>query len=303
MDVRRPWKKRIYPYLFLAPFAIMTLLFFVIPAFATVWMGMTDLDRKMNPNFIGFENYAKILQDRNFWPIVKVTIIYVIVTLIFKVAFAVTLAVTTQYMVQHKHLGYLYRVIWLIPSTLPTMVYALFWKWFFNPSKDGTLNKFLMETFGLTYPVSWFNEGALGIVIVAAIVSGASGGMILLAAQINSIGEDVFKAARIDGAKERAIIRDIILPALRWPIMYVTLTGAISLFSSYHFIYLTTQGGPVYDTTTLSYYGFTLAFGQLRYGYGSAISFIVVIISIVLTLLLFKLFDFNKLIRPPRIED
>jgi len=127
--------------------------------------------------------------------------------------------------------------------------------------------------------------------------------MILFSAQINQISEDLYKAARVDGAGERSIIMDIIMPALRWPIMYITITSAIGLFSSYEFILLTTGGGPVYDTTPLSLYGYSVAFNKLQYGYGAAISLIVVIISLLLTLWLFKIFNFNKLIQPPRIED
>lgn len=295
-------KKKIYPYLFLAPFGILTLLFFIIPAFATIWMSMTNLDRKMKPEFIGLDNFRRILQDQNLLAILKVTIIYVAVSLVLIVAFSLLLAISTQYLVKNKKLGALYRVIWLIPSTMPSLVYVVFWKWLFNPSTDGLANKILIF-FGLDQPISWFNEAGLMIVIIAGVVSGASGGMILLSASINSIGEDVYKAARIDGAKDRAIIADIILPALKWPIMYSTVTSAIGLFSSYNFIYLATEGGPVYDTTTLSFYGFLQAFKQLKYGYGAAISLFVVVISLLLTLLLFRLFDFDKLIRPPRIED
>ncbi len=295
-------KKKIYPYIFLAPFGILTLLFFVIPAFATIWMSMTNLDRKMKPEFIGFENFKRILQDANLLPIINVTLIYVVLSLVLTIALSLLLAISTQYLVKNKKLGALYRVIWLIPSTMPSLVYVVFWKYLFNPTSDGIANKVLIML-GISDAVSWFNELGLLIVILAGVVSGASGGMILLAASINSIGEDVYKAARIDGAKERAIIVDIILPALKWPIMYSTVTSAIGLFSSYNFIYLATKGGPVYDTTTLAFYGFRQAFMQLKYGYGAAISMFVVIISLLLTLLLFKLFDFNKLIRPPRIED
>jgi len=296
------WKKKAYPYLFLAPFAILTLLFFIIPALATVWMGMTNLDRKMKPDFIGLDNFRKIMADINLLPIIKVTLIYVAFSLILTVALSLLLAVCTQYLVKNKKAGAFYRVLWLIPNTMPGLVYVVFWKWLFNPTTSGFANRMTMAL-GIDQPISWFNDFGLSIIILAGVISGASSGMILLSASINSIPEVLYKAARIDGASERAIVRDIILPALKWPMMYVTVTSSIGLFSSYNFIYLATQGGPVYDTTTLAYYGFTLAFKKLNYGYGAAISLIVVVISLLLTLLLFRLFDFNKLIRPPRIED
>ncbi len=295
-------KKKSYPYLFLAPFAILTLLFFVIPAFATIWMSTTNLDRKMKADFIGLGNFRQILADINLMPIIKITLIYVFFSLILTVAFSLLLAICTQYLVKNKRIGALYRVIWLIPSTMPGLVYVVFWKYIFNPTPGGFANKVIMY-FGLEQPVSWFNEAGLLIIIVAGVISGASGGMILFSASINSIPEDIYKAARVDGAKDRSIIKDIILPALKWPIMYVTVTSTIGLFASYNFILLATGGGPVFDTTTLALYGYQQAFNRLEYGYGAAISVIVVIISLLLTLLLFRIFDFNKLIRPPRIED
>ncbi|MRN53691.1 carbohydrate ABC transporter permease [Paenibacillus monticola] len=295
-------KKKSYPYLFLAPFAILTLMFFVIPALATLWMAATNLDRKMKADFIGFGNFQRIFADINILPIIKVTLIYVFFSLVLTVAFSLLLAICTQYLVKNKKLGALYRVIWLIPSTMPGLVYVVFWKYIFNPTPGGFANKIVMY-FGLEQPISWFNDAGLLIIIIAGVISGASGGMILFSASINSIPEDVYKAARVDGAKDRSIIRDIILPALKWPIMYVTVTSTIGLFASYNFILLATRGGPVVDTTTLALYGYQQAFNRLEYGYGAAISVIVVIISLLLTLLLFRLFDFNKLIRPPRIED
>ncbi len=296
------WKKKAYPYLFLSPFAILTLLFFIVPALATVWMGMTNLDRKLKPDFIGMANYRKIFADVNLLPIIKVTLIYVVLSLILTVALSLLLAISTQYLVKNKKAGAFYRVLWLIPSTMPGLVYVVFWKWLFNPSTNGFANR-VVSAMGIDGPISWFNEAGLMIIILAGVISGASGGMILLSASINAIPDVLYKAAKIDGASESAIVRDIIMPALKWPMMYVTVTSSIGLFSSYNFIYLATKGGPVYDTTTLAYYGFTLAFNKLNYGYGAAISLIVVVISLLLTLLLFRLFDFNKLIRPPRIED
>jgi inositol-phosphate transport system permease protein len=296
------WKKKLYPYYFLAPFAILTLMFFVFPALTTIWMAMTDLDRKLKPHFTGFDNYRRLMNDFNLLPIIKITLIYVVFSLILTVALSLLLAVFTQYLIKNRKLGAVYRVIWLIPSTMPGLVYVVFWKWFFNPSSSGFVNKVIMML-GISEPISWFNEAALMIVILAGIISGASGGMILLSASINSIPEDLYKAARVDGASEISIVRDIIMPALKWPIMYVTVTSSIGLFSSYTFILIATGGGPMNDTTTLAFYGYALAFKRMEYGYGAAISMIVVVISLGLTLLLFKLFDFNKLIRPPRIED
>lgn len=142
----------------------------------------------------------------------------------------------------------------------------------------------------------------MAIVTLATIVSTISGGMILLSAAINSIPEDLYKAARVDGASEKSVILKIILPTLKWPLMYITISDLIGFVSSY-FIIMLTQGGPMRDTTTLSLYAFQQAFNLKYYGYGAAILMIVVLISFVPKMLLIRLFDFDQLIKPSRIED
>ncbi|BBI31937.1 hypothetical protein KCTCHS21_13360 [Cohnella abietis] len=194
-------------------------------------------------------------------------------------------------------------MLWLIPSIIPAVVYVTFWKYVFDPTEEGFLNNIMHQLGIVSDPVSWFTKGAMAIVILATIVSTISGGMILLSAAINSIPEDLYKAARVDGASEKSVIFKIILPTLKWPLMYITISELIGFVSSYFFIMLLTNGGPMRDTTTLSLYAFQQAFNLKYYGYGAAVSLIVVFISFILTLFFLRLFDFNQMIKPSRIED
>lgn len=102
----------------------------------------------MKADFIGLGNFRQILADINLLPIIKITLIYVFFSLILTVAFSLLLAICTQYLVKNKRIGALYRVIWLIPSTMPGLVYVVFWKYIFNPTPGGFANKVIMY-FGL----------------------------------------------------------------------------------------------------------------------------------------------------------
>jgi len=274
-----------------------------LPAIATIGMSFTDLNASMKPNFIGLDNFKRIFSDFNLPSILGNTAVFAVLSLIISLLFALIISVATQYFLKGKFSAVLYRVLWLIPSIIPAVVYVTFWKFLFDPTDVGLVNDIFLQLGIISEPVSWFTKGAMGIVILATIVSTISGGMILLSAAINSIPDDLFKAARVDGASEKSVILKIILPTLKWPLMYITISDLIGFISSYFFIMLLTQGGPMRDTTTLSLYAFQQAFNLKYYGYGAAVSLIVVFISFVLTLLLIRLFDFDELIKPSRIED
>ncbi|MGI5893862.1 MAG: carbohydrate ABC transporter permease [Candidatus Merdivicinus sp.] len=303
INTKKSFQKKIYPYLFILPFALLTITFFVLPAIATVWMSFTDLDVKMKPNFIGFQNYIRIFNDYSLGEILGNTIIYAVCSLGFVLLLSLVIAISTQYFMKGKAVATGYRILWLIPSLFPSVVFAIFWKYIFDPTENGFLNQIVLNMGMADEPVSWITRYAMPIVILGTVVGSVSGNVILLSSSINSIPEDLYKAARVDGAGEKSIILKIILPTLRWPLMYITITTLISLVSSYFFIMLLTDGGPMHDSTTLALYSYQQAFQLKYYGYGAAISMFVVAIALALTLILLRLFDFDTLVRPSRIEE
>lgn len=300
---KKPFIKIIYPYLFILPFALLVFVFFIIPALATIVMSFTDLNASMKPHFIGLSNFRKIISDYNLPQILWNTGLFAFLSLAISLLFAIIIAIATQYFLKGKISAVIYRVAWLIPSIIPAVVYVTFWKYVFDPTEGGFLNQLMLELGIASDPVSWFTKGAMAIVILATIVSTVSGGMILLSAAINAIPEDLYKAARVDGASEKSVIMKIILPTLKWPLMYITISDLIGFVSSYFFIMLLTDGGPMRDTTTLSLYAYQQAFTLKYYGYGAAVSLIVVLISLVLTMFFLRLFDFDQMIKSSRIED
>ncbi len=294
--------KKLYPLWFLLPFGLIVFIFFILPILFSIVITFTEFDIRYTPTFIGFENYEKILRDPNLLGILGVSLIYVIGALALVMFMSLLISVLTQFFVKTKMLRYVYRTVWLAMNALPSIIYAIVIKGVFSPTEDGAANALVMALGLSQEPIAWFNNIPLLLVILTTGFLSGANGVIILSAAINGIPESYYNAARIDGTSELGIVGQIILPSLKWPIMYLTVTNAISLISGYMYILLLTDGGPNMKTSTLSLYAYQTAFDRLDYGYGAAIALFVVLISIVLVLIMFKLFNFDDMVKPSRID-
>lgn len=303
MKAKKSLSKRLYPVWFLLPFFVFVFLFFAIPSFLSIAMTFTDFDIRYNPSFVGLKNYHKILADPNFSKILGISFLYVLGALAMIMVMSLVISVLTQYFVRRKFARYAYRTIWLAMNALPSIIYAIVIKGVFAPYETSAVNALLLKLGLITEPLAWFNYIPLALVILTTGFLNGANGIIILSSAINSIPEDYYKSARINGASEWSIVREIIIPLLRWPLMYLTVTNAISLVSGYNYILLLTEGGPNLKTMTLSLYAYQTAFSDSQFGYGVAIAIIVIAISAVLVLAMFKLFNFDEMIQPPRIDD
>jgi inositol-phosphate transport system permease protein len=142
----------------------------------------------------------------------------------------------------------------------------------------------------------------IALIIVSNGFIGASMGMIIFTAAIRGIPEHLFHAAQVDGAGALAQTRFITLPALRWPISFVTIYQTLSLLVSFEYILLLTKGGPFFDTTVYALYVYRRAFESGQYGYGAALAFFLIVIGMAVALLGWRFFDMERLLQRPRIE-
>ncbi|HLT56292.1 MAG TPA: sugar ABC transporter permease [Bacillota bacterium] len=291
------WK---LPAVMLGPFLILIFLFFFVPVILTGILAFTNMDSAMNWEFNRLLNFEKLFSDPDISLILRNTLLYVLFTLCINVFFGLTLALLTTYFMKKEQFSLLFRTIWMLPRMTPPVIYALLWIWFFDPSEYGLLNG-IRSLFGLP-PVNIIGTEPMLIIILANGVIGASFGMIIFSSAIKSIPEDLFYAANIDGASHWSIIKDIIMPAIRWPFMFVTLWQLLSLLTSYEYILLITNGGPLNESEVLALYSYHKAFQSFEFGYGAAISLVLVVIALVCTLILWKLFKVKDMIGPSRID-
>jgi inositol-phosphate transport system permease protein len=288
------------PILMLGPFLLLITIFYFLPVVLIAILAFTGMDSSMHWDFIGLANFQKMLTDPNILQILKNTFTYLFFTLCINVLFGLTLAILTTYFIQKESIGLVFRTIWMLPRISPPVVYVLLWLWFFDPSQYGVLNS-MRALLGLPAG-EWLTTHPMTAVILANGLIGASFGMVIFSSAIKSIPADLFQAAKVDGASQWAIITDIILPAVRWPFMFVTLWQFLSLLTSYEYILLLTEGGPLFESEVLSLYSYHKAFQHFEFGYGSAVSLVLVLVALVFSFLMWRLFGMSKMIGASRIE-
>ncbi|WP_428844931.1 carbohydrate ABC transporter permease [Calderihabitans maritimus] len=286
---------------FLGPFLVLIILFFFVPVLLTAILSFTGMDYTLRWNFIGVENYLRLFHDAVILQVALNTLKYVFFTLIFNVGFGFVLAVMTTYFVKNENISLIFRTIWLLPRMTPAVVYALLWIWFLDPTEYGMLNA-LMSFLAGAPPQNWLLEHPMTVVVLSNGMIGASLGMVVFSAAIKSIPDDYYRAAMVDGASDWAIIRYIIVPFLKWPIMFMTIWQTLSLLTSYEYILLITDGGPLYESEVWSLLAYHKAFANFEFGYGAAISMVLVIIGTAITLLMLRLFGYQDMINKGRIN-
>ena len=294
-DTRSTARRRINFVLFLGPAIALTFLFFVIPVLIDIAVSFTDLDRTLRISKFTTEQYQKVFEgDRRLPQVIGLTFVYAFATLaVFNVTFGLVLALTTASL--NEVSGGFFRGVWLLPRMSPSVLYVLLWLWVINPSDVGLLNQLLMPLLGLAKPLDLMTSAPVAMIILANGFIGASLGMIIFTAAIRGIPEHLFYAAEVDGAGTLAKIRYITLPALRWPISFVTIYQTLSLLVSFEYILLLTKGGPFYDTTVFALYVYRRAFTSGQYGYGAALALFLIVIGAAAALLGWRFFDLQRL--------
>jgi inositol-phosphate transport system permease protein len=293
---------------FMSPAVFLVLIFFFVPALILLILSLTDLSSAnfSDPwNFVGLANYARLFKDAFLGKILGNTFLYIVLTLgIFNVGLALVLALLTANI--NRRAGFFFRVLWLLPRLTPSVVYIVMWRRFVQTPPYGIINQFI-GLFGGTNQPYWLTEAPWLFVVLVNGFVGASFGLIIFSSAIESIPRDLYTAAKVDGASTWQTIRDITLPMLRWPLLFVTTYQTLSLLVSFEYILLLTQGGPGLFTTevwSLTAYKRALFtyFGSHAWGYGAAWGFILVIIGIILTVIYLRVFRFDDLVQEPKID-
>ncbi len=298
---------RILPYVYVAPFLAYILVTWIAPVAITIYMSFTECRWTVTRmKFIGLANFVRIF-TRDIYAVeaIYVTALYVVSVLLINAFFSLVLAICVTYFVKNETVASAIRMAWLIPRITPAVIYALMWRWFIDP-RIGPLNS-MLKAIGLPAPSDWLLELPYSRLLMIAVNGyvGASFGMIIYSAAIVSIPRDLFYAAKVDGASDLQICRHIILPLLKWHVFFVTAWQTLSLLSSYEHI-LALWGGAgtarAAGVEVWALYAYSKAFYASDYGYGAALSVFLVIIGIIFILFFFKVFGFERMMQPSRVE-
>lgn len=246
---------------FAAPLVVYLLAFYAFPLWRNIELSLHDYTPRAfvqgNAEFVGLDNYADVLASRTFWPAVRNTAIFVVVSIAFQYVLGLALAVFFR---QNFRLSGILRGMFLIPWLLPLIVSASTWSWMLN-SDSGIVNS-VLGAFG-GGQINWLTspEWALVSVIVANIWLGIPFNLVILYSGLQNIPGDLYEAASLDGATGWQQFRKITFPLLR-PVSIITLLlGLIYTLKVVDIIWIMTTGGPGSSSTTLAVWSYREAFG------------------------------------------
>lgn len=272
----------VLPGLLLFVFAILA------PICLSVYYGFTDYSGMGSYDFIGLENYKQLAHDSVFWNSLKNSLRLAIGFICIQHPLAlITAAILDK--LGGKAEG-IFRCVYFIPNVISVAVIAYLWKFIYNPD-FGLLNN-IIKAFGGKGDTNWFsNDMAIWSVLIVLIWHGFGWGMLIYYSGIKNIDPVLYEAAAIDGANQRQTFLKITLPLMK-PVIQVNVTMAvISALKQMETVYLLTNGGPGNSTQFTANYLYQQAFKAFRYGYGNAIGVVFIVICLVMTVLMNKIFE------------
>lgn len=281
----RSWLQRATPYVFLAPAAAITFVALLYPMLRSVWLSFHEWSIGTPPDsakFVGLDNYRWLLADDAFWISVGVTLTFAAAVVTLEVLLGVALALALDRDMRGMSL---FRTIFILPMMVAPIVVGLIWRFIYN-EQFGPLNQ-LLKAFGLS-GLPWLSSPDLALVsvILADVWQWTPFIFILALAALQGMPASALEAARIDGATAWQTTWHIKLPLIMPVIAVAALLRLIDAFKVLEVIYILTEGGPGLSTEILSLHIYKTAFVSQQLGRASALSNLLLIIVLALTVIL-----------------
>ncbi|QAT81751.1 putative sugar ABC transporter permease [Corallococcus coralloides] len=259
-------RERRQAYLLVAPAVLVLAVVALYPVLAAIWLSLHRFILVFGERrFTGLENYVYLMGDARFWSALGNTAYFTAVAVTVELLLAVPLALLLNRAFPGRGL---LRASVLVPWAIPTVVSARLWAWMFNPDY-GLINRLLGGA-----EINWL--GAPGYALHAAILvdvwKTTPFVALLVLAGLQGIPEDLYKAARVDGASGWRQFRSITLPLLKPALLLAVLFRSLDAFRVFDAIYVLTEGGPANTTETLSIYAYKTLMRSGDFGYGSTLS-------------------------------
>ncbi|WP_404347956.1 sugar ABC transporter permease [Sutcliffiella horikoshii] len=273
------------PFLFLVPGLIILGAFIFYPMLHAIWLSFTNYNIVNDAEFIGLENYQALFEDPLFWKVLGQTLLYLIIVVPALVVLPIFLAILVNK--QIKGIGF-FRSAYYIPVVTSMVVVGIAWKWVY--ADQGVLN-YILDSLGvISAPVNWLTSTSTSIfaVMIVTIWKGLGYYMVIYLAGLQSIPDDLYEAADIDGASKWKQIWHITVPLLMPSIMIVTIMSSISAMKVFEEIYVMTGGGPLNSSKTLVFYIYQEAFEKLQMGYASAAGVVLFLITLIFSIINIK---------------
>lgn len=283
-------------YLFIAPFLIVFLIFNVYPVFRTLYLSFTAYPGYGEPQWIGLDNYSRVLGDKFFWESLWTTVKIWSVNIVVQLGLAFLLTVVFSD-IKYKIRGLsIFRAFFYLPNLIAPASIAFLFKTLLD-WRFGTLNQILSK-FGVDTPVPWLispNMAPFSVAMINAWMWFGSSFIILMAG-VQGIPRDYFEAAAIDGADRWKVFRKVTIPLLRPILIYVSITSLIGGLQMFDIPFLIAQGtdmtailrGPL---QTVVMYMYDFGFRTFQVGYAGAIAYVLFLIILAVAVMQFKVLN------------
>ena len=277
-------REELVGYLMASPWLLGMLWLVFGPFGAAAYLSFTDYDILTQPEWIGLENFDKMLTDDPlFWKSLSVTTIYAVVAIPLGIVLGLFLAILLNTSI--KGLAWL-RTVYYLPAVLSGVAVAFLWIWVFS-ADWGVLN-YLLSLINVSGP-NWLTseDWALTALIIMSLW-GVGGGLVIYLAGLQGIPTELYEAAKIDGAARLRSFYHITLPMMSPVILFQLIMGIISALQVFTQGYVMTQGGPNNATLFFLLYLYRHAFRFLNMGYASALAWALFVYILALTLLVLR---------------
>ena len=275
-------------YLFLLPSLIGFVTFVIYPILYGFYLSFTNGDGFNVPQWIGLTNYQRMLGDNLVLRSLSNNITYTVLYVPANIALSLLVAVILHSRVRGSQP---LKTVLFFPYITSSIAITTIWKQMMLP-ETGPLNT-VLRALGATDPPRWLaaSNSALGSIVIIAVWAHLGFNMVVFLAGLQSISPDLYEAGMLDGARGWKLFRHITFPMLSPTIFFLLTMGIISSFKVFDFIFQLTQGGPGNATTVLVYRIYHEGILNMRFGYASAIAYMLFAIILVVTIVQFLLQD------------
>lgn len=281
----RAFRRLLPVYLFILPGMALFVLWTLYPLLDAFVMSFFDWipNPNISSTFLGLQNYMQAFTDPIFWQALRNVLEYTVVTVIGQIVIGLSIALLLNQ--KFFALG-IFRTLYYLPVVSSWVVVSLIFAFLFS-SYNGPVDWFLGDVLHLIPDnQNWLGATSLALptLMLLGIWKGIGWNMVIFLAGLQSIPEELYEAARVDGASRWVLLRSITLPLLRPVLTFAVVILTMGGFGAFIPMFVLTQGGPLHSTETLLTYAFTNAFNTFNFGYAAAITYIFAFVVFLLAL-------------------
>lgn len=286
---KRPFFDRYLPQTLIAPSIFIILGVLIIPIFYSIFLSFHNINfAQKTYEFVGLKNYIDMFSDPYYLKSIGLTIYFTIITVFAEITLGVGIALVLNQ--NFKGRGFV-RGIMILPWALPTVVNAVMWKWIFN-ANYGIFNALLMKMNLIDSYQVWLGDPvtALNCMLFANVWKETPYVVLLTIAALANISTDIYEAARVDGSNPWHTFWKITLPLIKPVVLILAITKTIWALQTFDLVFILTGGGPASGTELMTFFIHKNTFKFLKFGYGSAMSYMLTMVCFVLTFIYIKVF-------------